>query len=233
MWTDDQLRLLINERKNKNTEYHDIPGSSRVDFWNSMANTINDRFGTSYTGHQCKNRFQNLVRDYNSMCLYIAGSKTGKRSRAGERYFEEFSTRFWDRPETPFDRLHNENISTRRRYLNRTPPTYRATSISSRREFTTIQRDRSASPNHRDFSNRREYINRDNTNNVVSRPLAVNNTGGDSGHNADDVSGNLNNATYKSSSDLANNISASKNDSEVSMRDVGSSQPVKVISEDS
>ena len=65
MWTDDQLRLLIDERKTKNTEYHNIPGSSRVDFWNSIAKTINQLFGTTYTGQQCNNRFQNLVRDYN------------------------------------------------------------------------------------------------------------------------------------------------------------------------
>ena len=72
MWTDDQLPLLIDERKTKNTEYHNIPGSSRVDFWNSIANTINQRFGTTYTGQQCNNRFQNLVRDYNvSAKFYI------------------------------------------------------------------------------------------------------------------------------------------------------------------
>ncbi|RHZ84226.1 hypothetical protein Glove_84g176 [Diversispora epigaea] len=91
------------ERKNKNTEYHDIPGSSRVDFWNSISNTINERFRTSY-------------KDIN------LGVKPG----AGERYFEEFSSHFWERPETSFDILHNANTSTRRRYRNRTPPsTYR------------------------------------------------------------------------------------------------------------
>ncbi|CAG8826350.1 21927_t:CDS:1, partial [Gigaspora rosea] len=30
MWTDDQLSLLITERRNRNAEYHNIPGSSRV-----------------------------------------------------------------------------------------------------------------------------------------------------------------------------------------------------------
>jgi len=32
------------------------------------------------------------------MCQYIAGSKTGKRSRAGELYFKEFNSHFWVRP---------------------------------------------------------------------------------------------------------------------------------------
>ncbi|CAG8799041.1 1505_t:CDS:2, partial [Dentiscutata erythropus] len=84
-----------------------------------------------------------------SMCLYIARSKTGKRSKAGERYFEEFNSHFWVRPETLFDILHNANTSTRRRRRNRTPsPTYEVPLIisTSCRESTTNQRNRSASP---------------------------------------------------------------------------------------
>ncbi|CAJ0751171.1 1447_t:CDS:2 [Entrophospora sp. SA101] len=159
MWTDDQLRLLIDERENRNGEYYNIPGSSRVDFWNNIAITINQRFGTTYTGQQCNNRFQNLVREYNSMCQYIAGSRTGKRSRAGERFFEDFNSHFWERPETPFDILHNTNTSTKRRRRNRTPPpSYEVSTIlsTSRRESTTNQRNRSASPTQRATSERNE-----------------------------------------------------------------------------
>ncbi|CAG8449793.1 11851_t:CDS:2 [Ambispora leptoticha] len=66
--------------------------------------------------------------------------------------------------------------------------------------------------------------NRDNGNNV-------NDAGGDPGHNANDVGENLDNATYSSSSELANmtsalNISASQNNSDLSMPDIeGGSQP--------
>ncbi|CAG8833683.1 27856_t:CDS:2, partial [Gigaspora margarita] len=59
------------------------------------------------------------------MCQYMAGSSSGKRSRTGERYFEEFRTRFWERPEMQFDQIHNVNASSRRREerrRNRTPP---------------------------------------------------------------------------------------------------------------
>ncbi|CAG8636171.1 3278_t:CDS:2, partial [Diversispora eburnea] len=162
---------------------------------------------------QCNNRFKNFVRDHTLMEQYIAGSRTGKRSRTGERYFEEFRSRFWERPETPFDILHNENTSVRRRYRNRTPPpTYRGvTPMSSRRESTTNQRNRSASPTRRIPSERGENSNR-------------NNVGGD-------------NATY-SSSELINitsalNISASQNDSDFSMPDVGGgSQPLESINEE-
>ncbi|CAG8651731.1 4656_t:CDS:2, partial [Diversispora eburnea] len=109
---------------------------------------------------------------------YIAGSRTGKRSRTGERYFEEFRSRFWERPDN-----------------------------TSRREFTTNQRNRSASPTQRIPSERDENSSRDNV-------------------------------TYESSSKLINitsalNISASQNDSDFSMPDVGGgSQPLESINEE-
>ncbi|CAG8653979.1 7357_t:CDS:1, partial [Diversispora eburnea] len=105
---------------------------------------------------------------------------------------------------TPFDILHNENTSARRRHRNRTPPpTYRGvTPMLSRRESTTNQRNQFASSTQRIHSERGENNNR-------------NNVGGD-------------NATYSSSSELANitsglNISASQNSSDFSMPDVGGS----------
>ncbi|CAH1769788.1 12699_t:CDS:2, partial [Entrophospora sp. SA101] len=99
MWTNEQLKLLINERKIRNAEYHDIVGSSRVDFWNSIANKINVQFRTTYTGHQCKDKFRSLVNSHNSLCWYMAGNRVGRRSRFAEKYFDEFRSRFWERPE--------------------------------------------------------------------------------------------------------------------------------------
>src|SRR3989442_855504 len=49
------------------------------------------------------------------MCEYMNGSRTARRSRAGARYFDEFRSHFWERPEDPFDRIRNMNISNRRR----------------------------------------------------------------------------------------------------------------------
>src|SRR6266511_1904197 len=119
--------------------------------------------------------------------------------------------------------MHNANASTRRRYRNRTPPpTYEVPSIPnmSRRESTTNQRNRSASPTRRVPGRRDENTNRDN----------VNNLGRDLDNNTNNAGGNLDNATYSSSSELANmtsalNISASQNDSDFSMSDIGGSQP--------
>ncbi len=75
MWTNDQLRLLINERKSRNIEYHNIVGSSRVDFWNEIANKINEEFRTNYTGHQCKDKFRNLVNSHNVSIIFFAITK--------------------------------------------------------------------------------------------------------------------------------------------------------------
>ncbi|CAG8721217.1 11508_t:CDS:2, partial [Ambispora leptoticha] len=167
-----------------------------------------------------------------------------KRSRAGEQYFEEFRSRFWERPETPFDLAHSANTSTRRRHRNRTPPpTYDGVSSipsMNRREFTAGQRDRSASPTRRVPSRRDENTNRDNVNNLGGD--LGNNVGENSGHNVDDtggdLGGNLDDTTYEFSSDLTSitsafNISASQNDSDFSMADAGGdSQLLESINEE-
>ena len=122
--------------------------------------------------------------------------------------------------------MHNTNTSTRKRRRNRTPPpTYEVSSIlsTSRRESTTNQRNRSASPIRRATRGRNEDVSKTVT-------TGNNRDNGNNGNNVNDVSGDLDNATYSSSSELANitsalNISASRNDSDFSMSDVGGSQP--------
>jgi len=113
--------------------------------------------------------------------------------------------RIWN-IETPFDILHNTNTSARKRRRNRTPPpAYEMSSIlsTSRRESTTNQRNRSASPIRRATGGRNEDVsetattgnNRDNGN-------KVNDVSRDSGRNANGVSKDLDNVTYSSSSSL-------------------------------
>ncbi|CAG8734220.1 10799_t:CDS:2, partial [Cetraspora pellucida] len=140
-----------------------------------------------------------------------AGSKTEKRSRADERYFEEFNYHFWERSETLFDILHNANTFTRRRHRNRTPPpTYEVPSIlsTSHCESITNQRNRSASP-------------------IRRVP--------NSGNNTNNASRNLSNVTYSSSSELINitlalNLSALQNDSDLSMPNIEG--PLESINEE-
>ncbi|CAG8455061.1 8471_t:CDS:2 [Cetraspora pellucida] len=190
MWTNDQLHLLIAERRNRNAKYHNIPGSSRVSFWNNIANIINERFSTNYTGYQCKSKFQNLVRDHTLMCQYMTGNRAECRTRTG------------------FDQIHNVNAFSRRREERRrnhtSPPTYEE--VSSMINIS-----------------HHETTNRDNVSNV-------NDANGNSDYNTNDIGRNLDNVTYLSLPNLANttstpNIFASQNDSNISMPDIGGSQP--------
>ncbi|KAF0450518.1 hypothetical protein F8M41_002170 [Gigaspora margarita] len=122
------------------------------------------------------------------------------------------------------------NASLRRRekrWQIYTPlPTYKEVSSMinmSHRESPTSQRDRSASPTRRNPTRRDETTIRDNVSNV-------NEANGNAGDNTNDVGRNLDNVTYLSLPNLANttstpNISVSQNDSDISMPDIGGSQP--------
>ncbi|CAG8522309.1 11496_t:CDS:2 [Ambispora leptoticha] len=112
-WTDTQIRILIDERRNRNEEYHNF-GRNQIRFWNSIATKINQEHNTSFNGYQYKEKFMNLVRDYNLMYDYMVGNRRARRSRTGARYFDEFCTHFWKRSEDDFDRIHNINSSNHR-----------------------------------------------------------------------------------------------------------------------
>ena len=63
-WNDAQTRILINERRDRNEEYHNL-GRNKDVFWRSIATRINEELGSNFLGHHCKEKFRNLVRDYN------------------------------------------------------------------------------------------------------------------------------------------------------------------------
>ena len=64
MWTKDQLRNLIEKRKTENESYHELNNNMRYNFWRNVASEINIKFGTTYSGKQCKEKFCGLVRAY-------------------------------------------------------------------------------------------------------------------------------------------------------------------------
>ncbi|CAG8627818.1 2769_t:CDS:1, partial [Cetraspora pellucida] len=64
IWTDAQLHVLIDYRKDNNNEYHELVCNQKGMFWKGIASKINIEFGTSYTGQQCKEKFNGLLRDY-------------------------------------------------------------------------------------------------------------------------------------------------------------------------
>ncbi|CAG8779086.1 9782_t:CDS:1, partial [Gigaspora margarita] len=99
----------------------------------------------------------------------------------------------------------------------------------SHHESSANQRDRSASLIWRVPTRKDKTTNQDNVSNI-------NNANRNSGHNTNDVARNLDNAIYSSLTNLANttstpNISASQNDSNISMVDVEGSQPLESINE--
>ncbi|CAG8663214.1 3123_t:CDS:2 [Paraglomus brasilianum] len=229
------MRILIDERRNRNEEYHNF-GRNRIGFWDSIATRINQEHNTSFNGHQCKEKFMNLVRDYNLMCDYMAGNRRARRSRTGAQYFNEFRTHFWERPEDDFDRIRNINSSNRRQRRiggNNTPAPStgevehelgqtllgnrrsRRTSVDSRRSRRSRRRSASPSPP-------RDAINT-NTNNPEQNI----------GHSdsslqppppyeaTDNNSSEMNQSHVVSNREVA---PLSQNDSDVSMYDVGDSQ---------
>nr|CAG8674466.1 5114_t:CDS:2 [Entrophospora candida] len=122
-WSNAQIRILINERRNRNVEFHNL-GRNRINFWESIAIKINEEHNTYFNGYQCKKKFDNLVRDYNLMCKFLAGNARGRRTRNGMLYYDEFQSRFWERSEDEFDRIHlaklfeTLNFDAIRRYAN-------------------------------------------------------------------------------------------------------------------
>ena len=71
MWSDNQLKLLINERRENNNEYHDLNNRMKYNFWKAAASKINIEFGTSYSRSQCKNKFQSLVKAHKVYKNYL------------------------------------------------------------------------------------------------------------------------------------------------------------------
>ena len=64
-WIKEQIEALIKERKDRNVEYHRTFGRSRVEFWKSISEILNNSFETSFTGEQCRGKFKSFTNDYN------------------------------------------------------------------------------------------------------------------------------------------------------------------------
>ena len=61
-WNDIEERLLINERKTRNAEYHALrKGRPKRAFWDNIAQKINRQHRRTFTGDQCHNKFLNFT----------------------------------------------------------------------------------------------------------------------------------------------------------------------------
>ncbi|RIA83166.1 hypothetical protein C1645_834239 [Glomus cerebriforme] len=84
-WSDAQLRLLINERKQRNFEYHATPNKKKQDFCDDIASKLNEQENTNFfLGKDCQKKFLSLTKAFNT----------------AKRYREELS----------FDQQHNESV---------------------------------------------------------------------------------------------------------------------------
>ena len=63
-WNDEEVRMLIDERKASNVHYHSLSGGNcKRAWWASTANKVNQRFRTYFSGEQAREKFQGIVRD--------------------------------------------------------------------------------------------------------------------------------------------------------------------------
>ena len=64
-WSEEQIRMLIDECKNGNEQYHRTPNRNKRNFWEDIANEINRVNNTNYfTGEDCNKKFLALTRAY-------------------------------------------------------------------------------------------------------------------------------------------------------------------------
>ncbi|CAJ0745869.1 16208_t:CDS:2, partial [Entrophospora sp. SA101] len=104
MWTNEQLKLLINERKIRNAEYHDIVGSSRDKFRN-LVNSHNSLFSIWLETDQVEEQelLRNILMNFvpafgkdqvglHPTLKVISDSKESQRSRTPPPSYEEVSS---------------------------------------------------------------------------------------------------------------------------------------------
>ena len=72
LWTDEQCEYLLDQRMYRNVEFWNLSHNNRNEFWSSIAEKINDCFGTNFDWRQVKTKWKNLLQDYLvSLCLNI------------------------------------------------------------------------------------------------------------------------------------------------------------------
>src|SRR5205807_10029862 len=64
-FSDAQLRVLIDKRKNRNAEYHSTTNKKKYLFWNEIAEKLNVQERTNYfTGNECHKKFLSLTKAF-------------------------------------------------------------------------------------------------------------------------------------------------------------------------
>ncbi|CAG8646037.1 1259_t:CDS:2, partial [Acaulospora morrowiae] len=87
-------RFIINERKERNAEFHSTSNKKKRLFWEDVARKLNEQENTNYfTGEDCQKKFNTLTNAFKTAEKYRKGTGT-KKSLVGEEIYNELSTKF-------------------------------------------------------------------------------------------------------------------------------------------
>lgn len=70
-WTDLHCEYLIDQRMSRNDEFWSLASWDRGGFWQSVAQNINECFGTRYSEYQVKSKWKNLLNEYLVSIIYF------------------------------------------------------------------------------------------------------------------------------------------------------------------
>jgi hypothetical protein len=63
-WSEEEMQLLIDLRREKNEDYWRRFGRSKLPFWNEIAAQIEVNLETAFTGVQTRDKFKGIIKDY-------------------------------------------------------------------------------------------------------------------------------------------------------------------------
>jgi hypothetical protein len=63
-WSEEEMQLLIDLRREKNEDYWRRFGRSKLPFWNEIAAQIEVNLETAFTGVQARDKFKGMIKDF-------------------------------------------------------------------------------------------------------------------------------------------------------------------------
>ena len=64
-WSEEEMQLLINLRRERNNDYWRRFRRLKIPFWNEIAVQIETDLGMTFTGLQVRKKFKGMIKDYN------------------------------------------------------------------------------------------------------------------------------------------------------------------------
>ncbi|PKB99107.1 hypothetical protein RhiirA5_430279 [Rhizophagus irregularis] len=98
LWTDDEY--LLNQRMYRNVKFWNLSRNNRSEFWNSIAEKINDCFRTNFDWMQ-------------NQISYRLGERRRCNTRSGQKFFGLFKKGLWRRPVYTDEIIYNMFITLR------------------------------------------------------------------------------------------------------------------------